>query len=352
MDINDEIKKLEEEIKNTPYNKATEHHIGKLKAKLARLKEKSKKGKAKGHGFFIKKSGDASVAMIGPPSVGKSTLLNRLSNANSKVGNYDFTTTRIIPGMMEYKGCKIQLIDMPGIIYGASAGKGRGKEIIAMARVVDLILIVVDIHTINEIERIKEELYNAGIRINEKKPDIVIKKKDRGGINIEFAKKCRLSHETAKAIIMEYMSNADVIIRDDVNDEQLIDAILGNRAYLPAFVVVNKIDLENIWVRCNMDVVYISAKNGIGINELKKKIFEELDLIRVYMSPDGKKIEEKPMVLKRGATIKDVCIKLHKDFLKNFRYAIVNGSSASFKNQRVGLHHVLEDGDIVTIVAR
>jgi hypothetical protein len=353
MGIEEEIRRLEEEIKNTPYNKATEHHIGRLKAKLAKLKEEVKKSKApKGHGFFVKKTGDASVAIIGPPSVGKSTLLNKLTNARSKVGDYGFTTTQIIPGMMEYGGCKIQLLDLPGIIYGASEGKGRGREIIAMARAVDLILIMVDVYTIDEIEYIKKELWNAGIRINQRKPDVIIRKKDRGGINIEFAKKCKLSHETAKAILMEYMSNADVVIRDDITDEQLIDAILGNRAYLPAMVTVNKIDVEKVKVNTDMDVVYISAKNGYGLEELKKKIFEKLELVRVYMRPEGKKIEDEPMVLKKGATIKDVCLKLHRDFVKNFRYAIIDGPSASFPGQRVGLTHEVKDGDIITIVSR
>ena len=350
MSIEEEIKRLEEEIRNTPYNKATEHHIGRLKAKLAKLKEEARKSRAKGQGFFIKKAGDASVAIIGPPSVGKSTLLNALTNANSKVANYAFTTTKIIPGMMEYEGCQIQLLDLPGIIYGASAGKGRGREIIAMARVVDLILIVVDVFTVNEIDFIKKELWNAGIRINEKPPDVIIKKKDKGGINIEFSKKCKLSYETAKAIIMEYMSNADVVIREDINEEQLIDAILGNRVYLPSIVAINKIDVDSKISKIK-DAIYISAKEGYGLEELKKKIFEKLELIRVYMKPNGK-IEEKPMVLKKGATIKDVCIKLHRDFLKNFKFAIIEGPSADFSRQRVGLNHKLEDGDIVTIVAR
>ena len=353
MSIEEEIKRLEEEIKNTPYNKATEHHVGKLKAKLARLKEEAKKGKSgRGHGFFVKKSGDASVAIIGPPSVGKSTLLNLLTNAKSKIGEYGFTTTEIIPGMMDYEGCKIQLLDLPGIIYGASAGKGRGKEVIAMARVVDLILIMVDVFTIGEIDYIKQELKDAGIRINRKKPDVIIKKKDRGGINIEFAKKCNLSEDVAKGIIMEYMSNADVVIRDDITADELIDVILGNRAYLPAIVAVNKIDLKDIEADVDMDVVYISAKSGYGVEELKKKIFEKLELVRIYLKPEGKKVEKKPMVLKKGATIRDVCLRLHRDFVRDFRYAVVSGPSASFHGQRVGLNHEVMDGDVVTIISR
>ncbi len=349
MSIEEEIKRIEEEIRNTQYNKATEYHIGKLKAKLAKLREELKKttGK-KSYGFAIKKAGDASVAMIGPPSVGKSTLLNRLTNAESPVGDYDFTTTRVIPGMMEYKGCKIQLLDLPGIIYGAARGRGRGREIISMARVVDLILLVVDIFTINEVERIKEELYMAGLRLDTKPPDIIIKKKDRGGINIEMVKG-RLDEETVRGIVMEYLSNADVFIREDVNEEQIIDALLGNRVYIPSLTVVNKIDAGMV---DKPNAVYVSAKTGEGIEELKEKMIEKLGLIRVYLKPEGKKVESEPMVLKKGAKVRDVCLRLHKEFLTNFRYAVIYGPSADFPGQRVGLNHVLSDGDIITIVAR
>ncbi len=350
MSIDDEIKRIEEEIRSTQYNKATEYHIGKLKAKLARLREEKEKqgGKGKSYGFAIKKTGDASVAMIGPPSVGKSTLLNQLTNAESKVGEYDFTTTQVIPGIMEHNGFKIQLLDLPGIIYGAHAGRGRGKEIISMARVVDLIMIVVDVFTINEIKRIKEELWNAGIRLDRKPPNIIIKKKDRGGINIEMSKNAKISEETARAIIGEYMSNADVIIRGEVGMEEIIDAMLRNRVYVPSLTVINKVDIMEI----NTDAIKVSAKKGYGIEELKEEIIRKLELIRVYMKPEGKDIEKEPMVLKKGAKIRDVCLNLHRDFVKNFRYAIVDGPSADFPGQRVGLNHEVKDGDVVTIVAR
>ena len=123
MGIEDKIKSIEEEIQKTPYNKATSHHIGKLKAKLSRLKEESlqrSSGGSKGQGFHIKKSGDATVVLVGFPSVGKSTLLNEITNAESKVGAYQFTTLDIVPGVMEYKNAKIQVFDIPGIITGAS----------------------------------------------------------------------------------------------------------------------------------------------------------------------------------------------------------------------------------------
>ena len=111
----DKIKELEEELRKTKYNKKTQHHIGKLKAKIARLKEDievKKKGKGKSEGYSVKKSGDATVIMIGFPSVGKSTILNALTNARSKVAAYDFTTLDVIPGLLEYKQAKIQLLEI------------------------------------------------------------------------------------------------------------------------------------------------------------------------------------------------------------------------------------------------
>ena len=94
------IQELEEELSKTKYNKKTQHHIGLIKAKIAELREKeASKKKSGGTGYTIKKSGHATVALLGFPSVGKSTLLNALTKADSKVGSYDFTTLDLIPGL-------------------------------------------------------------------------------------------------------------------------------------------------------------------------------------------------------------------------------------------------------------
>lgn len=362
--IEKQIKEIEDEIFNTQKNKATEHHIGKLKAKLAKLRdevEKRKSAGAKGKGFAIKKSGDATVGLIGFPNIGKSTLLNQITDAKSRIGDYDFTTVDAIPGMMKYNGAKIQILDLPGLIAGASEGKGRGREVISAVRNVDLILFMIDAQFEDNIEIMNQELNKAGIRLNQEKPDIVIKKTGKGGINVtSTVKLTHIDESLIKTISSEYLINADIVVRDNITEDQLIDVFATNRIYVPVIVVINKIDLvsekelqkkiNNIKHR-GWKLVAISALSGNGINKLKEMIFSELNFIRVYMKPVGKQPDfNEPLILKKGSTIEQACIKLHRDFKRKFRYATVSGPSAKHDIQKVGLEHVLEDGDVLTIV--
>src|SRR3989338_6927713 len=124
--INEQIKQLEKQISETKYNKKTQGAIGLYKAQIARLKEKEavRAGVGKGSsGYSVRKTVDATVILLGYLSVGKSSLLNVLTNANSPVAAYAFTTLTVIPGVLEYKHAKIQVLDVPGIVSGAAAGR-------------------------------------------------------------------------------------------------------------------------------------------------------------------------------------------------------------------------------------
>ena len=363
--IEQQIKNIEDEIFKTQKNKATEHHIGRLKAKIARLREEADKRKAasggRGKGFAIKKHGDATVGIAGFPNVGKSTLLNQLTGASSKVGDYEFTTLETIPGMMKYKGAEIQLLDLPGLIMGASQGRGRGREVLSAVRSVDLLLFMVDAVSLEQLTVIEKELYKAGLRLNQRPPDVIARTRGFGGITVNTTTPLtHLSELTVKSIASEFVINAEITVRQDVTEDQLIDTFSQNRVYLPALVLINKSDtappeavrsaLQRIRAK-GYDVVSISALTRAGLEELQEKVFLHLRLIRVFMKPVGKKADfERPLILREGQTVADACRKIHRDFQRNFRYATVWGHSARHAGQKVGLEHIMQNGDVLTLV--
>lgn len=127
----EKIAELEAEYARTQKNKATSQHLGLIKAKIAKLKREliqqsttgGGAGGKGGAGFDVSKSGDTRVGLVGFPSVGKSTLLTKLTGTFSEAADYEFTTLTAIPGTLHYRGAKIQILDLPGIIEGAKDGK-------------------------------------------------------------------------------------------------------------------------------------------------------------------------------------------------------------------------------------
>jgi len=364
MTIEEDIKSIEDEIRKTPYNKATMHHIGRLKAKLARLKEDlqkraTAKSAGKGEGYAVKRSGDATAVMVGFPSVGKSTLLNCLTGTAAEVAAYDFTTVDVIPGTLIYKGARVQFLDVPGLIAGAASGRGRGKEVLSVMRNADLILILVDVFHPQQYDILAKELYNAGIRINTKPPAVFIHKASRGGITVNSTVDLELDDRMIKAVLAEYkIHNAEVLIRERITLDDLIDVVIGNRNYIRALTVLNKIDLassEQLQTLMERfpDAVTISAAVGINIEALRERVYNELRFICIYMKPQGASPDmENPLVIKRDSTMADVCSTIHREFVEKFRYARIWGKSVKYGGQRVGLSHVLADGDVVSIVTR
>ncbi|MBT5343173.1 GTP-binding protein, partial [Candidatus Woesearchaeota archaeon] len=347
VDNNKKIKELQDELKKTKYNKATQGHIGIVKAKIAQLKEKqeariSKKTGKSEHGYTVRKSGDGTVLLLGFPSAGKSTLLNALTGADSEVAAYEFTTLSVVPGMMEYKQAKIQILDVPGIVSGAASGKGRGKEVLTVIQNADLVLIVVDVNHPEHYPAILREVWESRIRLNKKKPQVWIKKKSQGGIQIGKTVELNVDDETIKKVLREFkLVNAEVLIRSPVDIDDFIDCIEGNKKYVPALICISKVDLANasqvskVKKELNADLV-VSAEDGLNINLLREMIFQKLDFIRIYMKEPRKEADMKePMIIYRGATIRDVCSKTHKDFVKKFKFARVWGKSAKHPAQKV-----------------
>ncbi|CAE6429778.1 unnamed protein product [Rhizoctonia solani] len=362
------IKEIEDEMARTQKNKATSYHLGLLKAKLAKLRRElitpqGGGGGGGGLGFDVARTGIASVGFVGFPSVGKSTLMSKLTGTHSEAAAYEFTTLTTVPGTLKVHGAPIQILDLPGIVEGAADGRGRGRQVIAVARTCNLIFIVLDVlKPLGDKKVIESELEGFGIRLNKKPPQILVRKKEKGGIAItNTVPLTNLDHESIKAVLSEFrISNADVAIREpDATADDLIDVIEGNRVYVPAIYVLNKIDAISIE---ELDLLYkipnsvpISSKEWMNIDELLEVMWSALDLVRVYTKPRGLAPDyDTPVVLRRGkSSVEDFCNSIHKEIAKQMKYAIVWGSSAKHsRGQKVGLEHVLEDEDVVTIVKK
>lgn len=358
---NDKIKELEDLIANSKYNKRTQKAIGLYKAQLAKLKEKqqarSSKGK-KGEGFSVRKTGDGTVVLLGFPSVGKSTLLNKLTNANSEVGSYAFTTLTVIPGTLEHNFAKIQILDVPGIVHGAASGTGRGKEVLAVIRSADLIVIVVDVFHPEHYKAILKEVYDSHVRINQQPPVVKITRTMKGGIDMgSTVKLTKIDKETVENILREFkIINANVVIRTDIDIDQFIDAVEGNKSYIPAITILNKIDmidkqkLEKIKKEIKPDIC-ISAEKGINLEELKEHIYKKLRIIRIFLKEVDKKPDmDEPLMMWENSTLRDLCRKLHKDFEEKFKFAKIWGKSAKYDGQKImKLDHVIQDKDVIEI---
>jgi len=367
MGLEEEIRELEAEIAETPYNKSTEAHIGRLKSKLAEKKEELEQkgsGTGGGGGYHVEKHGDATVALVGFPSVGKSTLLNALTNAESETGAYEFTTLDVHPGMLQYRGANVQLLDVPGLIEGAAEGRGGGREVLSVVRTADLVLIMVSVFEVEQYDRLVEELYANKVRLDVDPPRVSIRRKAKDGISVNASVDIDLDAETITEIVREHgYANADVTIGERVDIDRLIDGILDNREYLPSVVAVNKVDLIEPGYKETVDAelrergvdpdqaVFISAEEERGLSALTETLWSELGLIRIYMDKPGRGVDrEEPLILRAGDTVADACEKVGRDFAERFRFARVTGPSAKHDEQQVGRDHELADEDVLRIL--
>jgi ribosome-interacting GTPase 1 len=239
--------------------------------------------------------------------------------------------------MMQYKGAKIQILDMPGIIEGASSGRGLGKRVLSVARSADLVLLILDVFQPQHIALLKRELSEIGIKVDQRPPDVLIEKTETGGISINFQTKSRISESLARDILRVYgVHNCRLTIREpNLTDDQLIDLLAGNRVYVPSIVVLNKIDLID-------DTLLTQIRRTMGNN-----------FIRVFLKPKGQDADlVEPLIVRSDSTISDVCTKIRRTMTTDFRYAQVWGNSVKFGAQKVGLEHRLVDGDIVSITKK
>jgi uncharacterized protein len=341
-----QISRIEKDIRDLPYHKGTEHHHVIMKAKLAKLNDELNGGALKGGGggvgYAIKHSGDASVVLVGLPNVGKSTLLNAVTNAESRVGNYDFTTLGVVPGMMEYKGVRVQILDLPGIVEGASKNKGFGKKVLSVIRASDLVVLMTDVKRIKWLKQVEDELYHSGMRLNTKPAKISIHRAHKGAIQVVDPYKS-FEKETVVEIAKEMgFDNATIQIGEKVSGiDKLIDALSKSIKYMPSIEVITKIDLAKNFdpkiVGKKDNLVLMAADKGIGLDDFKEKIWRGLGLVRVYLKKERSTEADynQPLIIKSSSTLDDVLKKISNQMRDDVNKAYIWGKNARFPGQEV-----------------
>ena len=114
----------------------------------------------------VRREGAAQIALVGAPNSGKSSLLQALSNVQIKTGEYAFTTTRPVPALTRIRGVLVQLVEIPGLIQGASEGRGGGRALLGVLRDADAIVLCHDASApLDELDTIRRELDASGIAL-------------------------------------------------------------------------------------------------------------------------------------------------------------------------------------------
>jgi small GTP-binding protein len=290
----EKIAALEEMLAIMPKHKGTDHLRAELRARIAKLTQLAgKKSGARRASMVIEKEGAAQVVVIGLPNAGKSQLISSITNASPTVAEYPFTTHSPTPGMMEFENIKIQLIDTPPLVP-----QSIDFWLPPLLRRADALLIMVDLADapLEQLETIITQLGKMRIEI--------------GG-------------DKAKALI------------------------IGNKLDLDN-ASHNYTALKNKY-EGQLPVSAISAKQGTGLEELKVKIYQVLDIIRVYTKAPGKKPDfTDPIILERGSTLANAAAEVHKDFAAKMKYARIWGSG-KHEGVMAKRDHVLEDGDIIEL---
>lgn len=366
-DPKEKIQLMQEFLSLCPKHKGTEKLLSHVKRSISQLREKveisENRRKGTRRGFFIEKSGAAQIVLLGPTKVGRSSLLNAVTNARPLVGENPYITQEPTPGMLPYQDIQFQIIEAPAIVSGAAEGKNGGNQTFDLARNVDGLIIMIDLSQdpVGQYQLISSELEKAQILKLSPEGEVKIKKRIYG-VGIQFIWEGVLIECTVDQVVdllKEYrIISALVIVRGKVTLDMVEDALYGSAIYKPTLILANKADLPNAdgeLIRLkeavtDLEVLAISCMDPEGLGELLgKTAFRLLGVIRIYTKELGKEPSKIPFVTRDGATMEDLAKMIHSDFQKNFRYARIWGPNARFQGGRIGLSYKLRDGDIIEI---
>jgi len=366
----EKLRALKEFLAVVPKHKGTEKLRRQIKRQMAILRreiETARKKKGKRFSFFVEKEGDIQLVLLGLPNSGKSALLKALTKANVSSSSEPFETKRPVPGMLKWGGVYFQIVDTPSIIEGAARGAGLGAQVLAMARNADGIVLVVDLagDPAYQITTLLRELEEFQISVTWRGCEVQIERRREGGMVVQGGL-VGCSVADVQRLLRSYgVHNALVRIKGRASLDDIEEAIVSPRLFKPALVIASKFDLapENLATLeetlkssgAALEVVPVNALSipGDVVDRIAEFFFKQLDLIRVYTrNPRTGEVAERPIVVKRGVRVIDVAEMIHSSLYKNFRYARVWSERLRFSPQRVGGDFVLEDGDVVEIVAK
>jgi ribosome-interacting GTPase 1 len=304
--VEEKIAALEEMLRLIPKHKGTDKLQADLKSRLAKLRRQPrKKGAARGFSHHIPKEGAGQVVLVGPPNGGKSSLVDRLTHASPQVADYPFTTREPLPGMMPFEDVAFQLIDLPPL-----SDEYMEPWIFDLIRSADLLWIVVDGADSLDGLALVERLLAAkrvGIhpaRSSPQKPD-------------------EIGWTSKPALLLVTGQDRP----DSTENLQILTELM-----------------ERPW-----PIVPVSSIDGSGLEELKRRTFDAMEVIRIYTKQPGKPPDrEQPFTLPSGSTVADLARVIHKDLLDHLKFARVWGGSV-FDGQTVQRDHVLEEGDVIEI---
>ena len=299
----DKIEALQTMLAIMPKHKGTDKLHAGLRRKIAKLSQEAERkyATAKRAGFYIRKEGAGQVMLVGPTNVGKSEILAAITEAIPEIAEYPFTTQTPVLGMAKFENIQIQLVDTPPI------GHKEVRILLANAlRNADLIAVVIalSLEPISQVEATLQWLREARI---------------------------------------EPLVNGATQVTPGSYPMKML--IVGNKNDLEG----SSSNWRTLWSQYAelFPLVSISAKEGSGLEELKKTIYQSLSIIRVYTKTPGSKADlTDPMILEKGSTVEEAAESIHKDFRSKLKYAIVWGSG-KYDGQRASKEHVLQDGDIV-----
>ncbi len=360
--VEEKIIATQELIRVAPKHKGAERLLKTLKTRLAKLRQELRKQQTRrvggGPSFAVKKEGAAQVALLGMPNSGRSTLLRMLTGAQPEVAPYPFTTREPVPGMMHFEDVQVQLVEVPAIVEGSNIGRGLGAQPLSVARNADTIALIIDLSadSVKQVEVLTGELEAAGVKLNKSPPKINITRRETGGIELQGAGLFEGGEVELKRILQEHrIHNADVNIEEPTTAEEVEEALDESIVYRRSIIIATKGDAAGAahklaqlkFAYGGMFPIFLAKREG-SPEEIKRQIFDNLDVIRIYTKRPDEEHAKRPLVLRRGSTVADVARAVHKDFAHDLKFARVWGS-VRFPGQQVPRDYVLRDKDIVEL---